>query len=302
MPQFFAKTNFKFVAYRWKAVGLSSIILVAGLIALIVRGPNWSVDFRGGIDCQVQFAQPVTDGAVRSALVGLEIGEVKTISALGRRDEILIRMKATERAETAVENMKQQLTRAFPGNSFEIRSMDVVGPKVGRELRNSGIISGVIAIILLLIYISWRFRFDFALGGVIALIHNVLITLAFLFMFGYELSLNVLAAILTLIGYSINDSVVVFDRIRENSKKLRQMSMGELIDLSINETLSRSVITSVTVFLTALVLYIFGGEVLRGFSFVMVVGVAAASYATVFIAAPVIVERAERVAFKGKKR
>jgi preprotein translocase SecF subunit len=302
MPQFFAKTNFKFVAYRWKAVGISSAIIIAGLIALIVRGPNWSVDFSGGVDIQILFSQPVSDGDVRSALSDLEVGEVKTISAIGRPDEILIRMKAAESSETAMNDLRQRLEQGFPGNSFEIRNVDVVGPKVGRELRNSGIISGVIAIILLLIYISWRFRFDFALGGVIALVHNVLITLAFLFFLDYELSLNVLAAILTLIGYSINDSVVVFDRIRENMKKLRSMSMGELIDLSINETLSRSVITSVTVFLTALVLFIFGGEALRGFSFVMVVGVAAASYATVFIAAPVIVERAERAALKGKKR
>ncbi len=302
MPQFFAKTNFKFVAYRWRALAISLTIVGAGLIALIIRGPNWSIDFQGGTDVQVRFERTVSDGDVRTALSGMEVGEVKTIGGLGTQDELLIRIKASADNRNMGLEVQQRLAERFPGNKIEIRNVQQVGPKVGRELRNSGLISAIIAIVLLLIYITWRFRFDFAVGGIIALVHNVLITLAFLFFLDYELSLNVLAAMLTLIGYSINDSVVVFDRIRENMKKLKQMSMAELIDLSINETLSRSVITSVTVFLTALVLYIFGGEVLRGFSFVMVVGVAAASYATVFIAAPVIVERAERAALKGSKR
>ncbi len=301
MPQFFSKTNFKFVAYRWKALAISLTIIGAGLVALIIRGPNWSIDFRGGTDIQVRFQQNLSDGEIRDALSGLDVGEVKTIGGLGQQEDILIRLKAGGSDQNSQQLVESRLKERFPGNSFEVRNVQNVGPKVGRELRNSGIISGIIAIILLLIYITWRFRFDFALGGVIALVHNVFITLAFLFFFDYELSLNVLAAMLTLIGYSINDSVVVFDRIRENMKKLRQMSMAELIDLSINETLSRSVITSVTVFLTALVLFVFGGEVLRGFSFVMVIGVVAASYATVFIAAPVIVERAERAALRGKK-
>lgn len=302
MPQFFAKTNIKFVAYRWRAITVSTIIIVAGIIALIIRGPNWSIDFRGGIDMQVRFAQPVTDGQVRDALSGLGVGEVKTISALGQPDEILIRMKAAENSAELQQQIQSRLESAFPGNAAEIRNMEIVGPKVGRELRQSALISGVVAVVLLLIYITWRFKFEFAVGGIVALVHNVLLALAFLFFFDYELSLTVLAAMLTLIGYSINDSVVVFDRIRENLKKLRSMSMADIIDLSINETLSRSVITSVTVFLTVLVLLIFGGEVLRGFAFVMVIGVLAASYATVFIAAPVILEWAERAALKGKKK
>jgi preprotein translocase SecF subunit len=302
MPQFFAKTNFKFIAYRWYAITVSSIIIVAGLVTMIIRGPNWSIDFRGGIDMQVRFAQPVREGQVREALGGMEVGEVKRISALGRADEILIRMKASENTSQLQNDIRRNLEQAFPGNEIEIRNVDIVGPKVGRELRQSALISGIVAIVLLLIYISWRFKLEFAVGGIIALLHNVLITIAFLAFFNIELSLTVLAAMLTLVGYSINDSVVVFDRIRENLKKLRQMSMGDLIDLSINETLSRSVITSVTVFLTVLALWLFGGEVLRGFSFVMVVGVAAASYATVFIAAPVILEWTQQTAIKGKKR
>ena len=198
--------------------------------------------------------------------------------------------------------MEEKMSGACPGNSVEIREIARVGPRVGRELRNSAAISAVVAIILLLAYSSWRFRFEFAIGGIIALVHNVGVTLAFVVFMDYELSLSVLAAFLTLIGYSINDTIVVFDRIRENMKKLKDMSLADVMDRSINDTLSRSVITSVTVFLSTLVLYIFGGEVLRGFSFVMLVGVIASAYATVFVSAPVVVEWAEKAILKGKKK
>lgn len=302
MPQFFAKTNFKFVGQRRRTITISIAIILAGIITMIVRGPNWSIDFRGGLDMQVRFSEAVTDGEVRSALAALEVGEVKTIAGLGQTEDILIRMKVSGSNEATQRQVDETLRSAFPGKSFEIRNVSVVGPRVGRELRNSAIVSGVIAIVLLLIYITWRFKVEFAFGGIIALVHNVGITLAFVAFFDYELSLNVLAAFLTLIGYSINDTIVVFDRIRENMKKLRQMSLGELMDLSINETLSRSVITSVTVFLTTLVLFIFGGPVLRGFSFVMLIGVITSAYATVFVSAPVVLEWAEKRALKGRKR
>ncbi len=302
MPQFFQKTNFKFVAQRRRTVALSGIIILAGILTLIIRGPNWSIDFRGGLDMQVRFAQPVTDGQVRSALTDLDVGEVKTISGLGQSEDLLIRLKVSENSGETQQLVKQKLESAFPGNTIEIRNSSLVGPKVGRDLRRSAILSGIVALLLLMIYVSWRFTFQFAIGGIIALVHNVGLTLAFLAFFNYELSLTVLAAFLTLVGYSINDTIVVFDRIRENMKKLRSMNMTDLMDLSINETLSRSVITSVTVFLTVLVLYLFGGPVLRGFSFVMLVGVIASAYATVFVSAPVVVEWAEKQAMKGRKR
>ncbi|MBI5058431.1 protein translocase subunit SecF [candidate division KSB1 bacterium] len=302
MPQFFHNANYKFVVHRYRTATISGVVILAGIIAMIIRGPNWSVDFRGGLDMTVRFAQPLSESQVRDAFGGIEIGEVKTIGRLGQQSDILIRTKVTENSDATQKQIKERLDRTFPGNPVEIRNVSMVGPRVGRELRNSAILSGIIAVGLLLIYISWRFRFEFAIGGIIALVHNVGVTLAFLVFFNYELSLAVLAAFLTLIGYSINDTIVVFDRIRENMKKLRNMSMGEIMDLSINETLSRSVITSVTVFLTTLVLYVFGGEVLRGFAFVMLVGVIASAYATVFVSAPVVVEWAEKAVLKGKKR
>jgi len=301
MPQFFANAHYKFVAYRWRTVTISGIIILAGLVTMAIRGPNWSVDFRGGMDVQVRFAQPLSDGQVRSALADMNVGEVKTISGLGQKEDILIRLKVTENSEETQRLVQQKLEASFPGNSVEIRNVAVVGPKVGRDLRRSALLSGVLAVIMLLIYISWRFKFEFAIGGIIALVHNVGVAMAFLVFFNYELSLSVLAAFLTLVGYSINDTIVVFDRIRENMKKRRALNLRDIMDLSINETLSRSVITSVTVFITVLVLFIFGGDVLRGFSFVMLVGVIASAYATVFVSAPIVVEWAEKRMVKGRK-
>lgn len=302
MPQFFANANYKFVQHRWRTLTISAVITLAGIVLMIIRGPNWSVDFRGGMDLTVRFAQTVTDGQVRAALGDLQVGEVKTIGGLGAQSDILICMKVVENSTNTQAQIQQQLEKAFPGNQIEIRNIALVGPRVGRELRNSAFISAVVALVLLLAYISWRFRFEFAIGGIIALVHNCGVTLAFVVFMDYELSLSVLAAFLTLIGYSINDTIVVFDRIRENMKKLRDTSLADIMDISINETLSRSVITSVTVFLTTLVLYIFGGEVLRGFSFVMLIGVITSAYATVFVSAPVVVEWAEKAILKGKKK
>jgi len=302
MVRFFGKTTFDFIGPRWKLLIVSIIIIVAGIISFAIRGANWSIDFSGGLDMQVLFETPVSDGQVRSALSGMEVGEVKTISSLGRPDEILIRLKVAENSEATQLQVLDKLNQAFPGNRAEIRNVDVVGPKVGAELRRQAIISAVVAIVLLLIYISWRFKFEYALGGIVALVHDVLITLAFISFFHVEFSLTVLAAILTLIGFSINDTIVVYDRIRENLKKLRQMRLAQIMNQSINETLSRTVITSLTVFLTVLVLYIFGGGALKGFSFAMLVGVITGTYSSVFVAAPVVLEWAERQAIKGKRR
>jgi preprotein translocase subunit SecF len=302
MFQFFKKPNIDFISQRQKALVFSGLIIVAGLIMMIVNGPNWSIDFRGGLDIQVRFEEPVSDGQVRNALSGMGVGEVKTISSLGHVDDILIRIKESSNSATLQKQISASLNSAFPGNSHEIRSVDVVGPKVGRELRQQAMISAVVALVLLLIYISWRFEFKFAVGSIAALTHDVLITMAFFTFFGYEFSLSVLAAFLTLIGFSLNDTIVIYDRIRENLGKLRQMSLAQIMNQSINETLSRTVITSLTLFLTILVLFVFGGPVLRGFSFAMMVGIITGTYSSVYIAAPVVLEWSERTALKGKKR
>jgi preprotein translocase SecF subunit len=232
----------------------------------------------------------------------MSVGEVKTISSLGQPDEISVRLKVTENSSETQRQVLEKLSAAFPGNEVEVRNVDVVGPKVGGELRRQAIISAVVACALLLIYISWRFHFEYALGGVLSLVHDTLLTMAFLTFFNYEFSLQVLAAILTLLGFSINDTIVIYDRIRENLKKLRQMNLAEIMNLSINETLSRTIITSLTVFMAVLVLFIFGGPVLRGFSFAMLVGVLTGTYSSIYVASPIVLEWAERKALKGKKR
>lgn len=302
MPQFFHNTKYEFVSYRWKCIAVSIAIIVLGMITFAIRGANWSIDFRGGLDMQIRTQTPVAVHDIRTALTGLDVGEVKTITALGQQEAYLIRMKSPEQSAETQKEVVSRLSAKFPGNHIEIRNVEVVGPKVGRELRTQAVISALIAFALLLVYITWRFEISFAVGAIIALIHDVLVTLAFFAFFNYELSLTVLAAILTLIGFSLNDTVVVYDRIRENLKKLRSMKLSDIMNLSINETLSRTIITSLTVFLTVLVLFIFGGPVLKGFSFAMLVGVITGTYSSVYIAAPVVLEWSERNALKGKKR
>jgi preprotein translocase subunit SecF len=302
MPHFFHKTQIKFIEARWVCISISILIIVSGIVSMAIRGMNWSIDFRGGLEIQVRFAQHVSDGAVRAALSGSGVDEVKTISGLGAQDEMSISLKSSENSNQVQAQIKSKLEAAFPGNPVEIRNVQVVGPKVGRELRGQAMLSAIVALALLLVYISWRFEFKFAVGGVVGLFHDTLLTMAFLSFFGFEFSLTVLAAILTLIGYSLNDTIVVYDRIRENLGKLRTMKLAEIMNLSINETLSRTIITSLTVFLTVLVLFIFGGPVLRGFSFTMLIGVITGTYSSIYISAPIVLEWAEKTAVKGKKR
>jgi preprotein translocase subunit SecF len=273
MPHFFHKTSINFIGIRWICISISAIVILAGLVTMLIRGMHYSIDFVGGLEIQTRFENPITIGEVRSALSGLNVDEIKTISSLGEKPEILIRAKASGNTENQQRQIKDQLAKSFPNNPSELRNVQVVGPKVGRELRGQAMLSALVTMILILIYVSWRFEFVYAVGGVVGLIHDTLLTLSFLAFFNYEFSLTVLAAILTLLGFSINDTIVVYDRIRENLKKLRSMRLAEIMNLSINETLSRTIITSLTVFLAVLVLFIFGGPVLRGFSFTMLVGV-----------------------------
>ncbi len=302
MPQFFKKTNIDFISIRWICITVSAIIIVSGMVTLLVRGQYWSIDFTGGLEIQVQFEQPVSDHQVRQALAGMNTGEIKTITSLGQKPEMLIRVQAGANPDSMKNLVQARLAAGFPNDRFAIRKAEVVGPKVGRELRGQAILSTLLTMIMLLLYISWRFEFVYAVGGVVGLIHDTLLTLAFLTFFGYEFSLTVLAAILTLLGFSINDTIVVYDRIRENLKKLRAMSLADIMNLSINETLSRTIITSLTVFLTVLVLFIFGGPVLRGFSFTMLVGVVTGTYSSVYVSAPIVLEWSRKSALKGKKR
>lgn len=292
MVQFFRETHIDFMKKRNYAIGASVIIILIGIASLFIKGgPAYSIDFLGGTEIYVQFPQDQTPGPVRDALaaIGYTDAEVKQFG--GSRD-YLIRVQQEENALQASDNIIAALQKAFSANPPEMRSVDTVGPKIGSELRSASVWATLISLGLILVYVSFRFEFIFAVGAVVALFHDVIVTLGFFSLFNLEINLAVVAAFLTLVGFSLNDTIVIFDRIRENLKVHRRenLPMEDIINLSINQTLSRTILTSLTVFFVVVVLFLFGGEVLHNFSFCMLVGVIAGSYSTIFIASPMLVE------------
>jgi preprotein translocase SecF subunit len=252
-------------------------------------GPKYGVDFLGGTVIQVQFPQAPNIGDVRQALAaaGYDDAEIKTF---GAANEILLRVQQQGEGETVSESIMKALQAAFPQNQPEQRLVESVGPKVGKELRTAAIWATLISLTLILIYVSFRFEFIFAVGAVVALFHDVMVTLSFLSFWSLEINLTVVAALLTIVGFSLNDTIVVMDRIRENRRIHRDGTIEKLINLSVNQTLGRTIITSLTVFIVVLILLFFGGEVIYNFSFAMTVGVISGVYSTVYIAAPIVVE------------
>jgi len=247
------------------------------------------IDFTGGTSLQLRFENEVDIGQIRNILSDIGFGGAE-IKEFGVDNEILIRIQQQSQNEDVSENVINELSDKLPGNKLEIRMNEAVGPRIGNELRRATIWAILAALILILIYISWRFEFKFAVGAVAALFHDVLITLGVFSVLGLELSLAVIAAFLTIIGYSLNDTIVVFDRIRENLKVLRREDYINIFNTSINQTLSRTILTSMTTFVVVLILFFFGGEVIHNFSFALVVGVIVGTYSSMFIASPVVVE------------
>jgi preprotein translocase subunit SecF len=289
-----ANTNYDFLRWRWHALVLSLAIIGAGVATMAMQGLRLGIDFTGGTQIVVRFAQPTTEDAVRNALAGLP-GEpsVQTYGPPGS-NEILIRLQqvvAREQGTNIEEAGRIALERLRAANigDFEPQSTDAVGPVIGEELRQRGIYATLTALGGILVYIGLRFRFSFAVGAVVAVFHDILITFSLLHWFGYDLTLNVIAAILTITGYSVNDTIVVFDRVRENQRLMRRASVAEMINRAVNQTLSRTVITAGTTFLAVLALFIFGGEVLRGMSFTLLVGIVTGTYSTIFIASAVAI-------------
>jgi preprotein translocase subunit SecF len=293
----FKDPKFDFLKWRWPAVGLSLLVIVAGAVAIAMQGgPALGIDFSGGTALIVKFDDPVTEEAVRDAIG--EIAGESVVQQFGADDdnELLIRLPQTEEGtslEVGANAVREALGRGAVG-TFEVVSQELVGPVIGEVLTRRGINAFGFAMAGILIYIGLRFRFSFAVGAVIAVAHDVLVTLAMLTFFGYELSLNVVAAMLTITGYSVNDSIVVFDRVRENLRRMRRDNFETLVNASINQTLSRTIITSGTTLFAVLALFVFGGEVLRGFAFTMIVGVISGTYSTIFIAAVVAIVISER--------
>ncbi len=287
------KPNFDFLRWRWHAIALSTLVIVAGMVSMTTQGLPLGIDFSGGTIVILKFERPVTEEAVRTALAGMP-GE-KVVQQYGEAgaNEILVRLpqlvdEQGASLEEGAKAVEAAIDKASLGK-YEVRSREIVGPVIGRDLQRKGIYATLASIGGILVYIAFRFRLSFAVGAVVATFHDILVTLTFLTFFGYELSLNVVAAILTITGYSVNDTIVIFDRVRENQRSMRRDALAQIVNTSVNQTLSRTIITAGTTFLAVFALYLFGGEVLEGFAFTMLVGIVTGTYSTVFIAAAVAI-------------
>jgi preprotein translocase subunit SecF len=288
---FLKNPNFNFIQWRWHALVLSLIVVLAGAGVILTRGLALGIDFSGGTLIVVKFQQPVQEDAVRSALESIEGDKVIQPYGEASENEWLIRLPQVaeeSNLEAGGQSVLNALTKANLGQ-FELLQRDSVGPVIGRDLQLKGIYATLASIVGITIYIALRFRFAFAIGAIAATLHDILVTIAFLAFFGYELSLNIVAALLTITGYSVNDTIVIFDRVRENLRSMRREPLETVVNKSVNQTLSRTIITAGTTFVAVLALFLFGGEVLEGFAFTMLVGIVAGTYSTVFIASAIAI-------------
>jgi len=282
--------NIPFTRYRKIAVMLSTAVNLAVLIALFVKGPNLGVDFAGGTVVQLKFQQKVAIPDIRRALetVGLGTAVIQDFGEQGS-NEYLVRLDKTSGEIGAMsEQIKKALSDQFGAGNFELRRIESVGPKVGEDLRFRGVMSVLAATVMMGVYIWLRFELRFGVGAVIALTHDILVTVGALLLANYEFDLTIVAALLTVVGYSVNDTVIVCDRIRENMRKIKRENLESIINTSINETLSRTIITTSTAIMVLVALFFLGGAVIRPFAFALLVGFFSGVYSTIFIASPVI--------------
>lgn len=279
-------THFDFVGKMKIAVGISVALIIISILSVVWHGGlNFGIDFAGGTIIQVKFTKTAPADVIRKSFQGIHIDDA-IIQEIGQ-DEVIVRTNQpmTKELQTKV---GEALTGQFGAGNFDIRRIEFVGPKVGKDLTNKAILAIVFAWIGMLIYIAWRFEFRYALGAIIALIHDTIIVIGALSLLNKEFTLTIVAALLTVIGYSVNDTIVVFDRIRENRKKDLKRRLGEIINSSVNETLSRTILTSFTVFLVLIALFFLGGPVIHDFAFALLVGIAVGTYSSIFIASPIV--------------
>ncbi len=292
----FKNTKYDFLGKSKIAVSLSLIVIVAGMLSIMVKGGlNLSIDFTGGTIAQLKFEEPVAIPELRDLLQGKDLGNIGVV-AFGDENEVLIKTAASG---TIVE---QKLSNAFDDKKFEIRRIESVGPKIGKELSTTAVRAILVALILILIYIAFRFDFYYAIGAVVALMHDILITLGLFSLLNLEINLEIIAAFLTIVGYSLNDTIVVFDRIRENIKALSREKLETIVNTALNGTLSRTVITSVTTLIVVVILFIIGLSIIQLFAFALIVGVIVGTYSSIYIASPVMVYFENRAGRKMKKK
>ena len=276
-----------FMKYRDLAVGLSIVAMAISLGLFFVRGLNYGVDFKGGTMLEVQSKTgPADISAMRDKLHKLGLGGVQ-IQQFGAPTDVLIRIEQQPGGDGEQQVALKKAVDAL-GPGFTQRRVEVVGPAVSGELRRTSFIAVLASLLAIVAYVWFRFEWQFAVGAIVALIHDVLLTVGVFSLFQFEFDLSIIAALLTILGYSVNDTVVVSDRIRENLRKFKRMDLNQLLDLSINETLSRTILTACTAIVVLLALYIFGGEVIRNFNFAMLFGIVVGTYSSIFIAAPIL--------------
>ncbi|MDX2480745.1 MAG: protein translocase subunit SecF [Desulfuromusa sp.] len=293
--------NIDFVGKRKLALIVSVVLIVIGLASLLVKGPNYGIDFAGGTLVQVQFAQPTDASAIKEAISGLELGSPVVQSFGDNQNEFLIRVEqASGELKGLSVQIQDALEKTYEKGNIDIRRVEMVGPQVGKDLRNKGLKALFYAMLGLLVYISWRFEFRFAVGAIIALVHDVLITLGAFSLSGREIDLPIIAAFLAIIGYSLNDTIIVYDRIRENLGKHNKESFPFVVNRSINETLSRTLLTSGTTLLVILALFVLGGGVIHNFAFAMLIGVLIGTYSSIFVASPVLIFWQQKTATRSK--
>lgn len=280
-------TNINFMSARKLTYVISVAMVILSCICISIKGFNYGIDFSGGILMEIKSEQKIDLDKVRAELSVVEIDEVNLQTIGENGDEVMIRAQAknlNEKEQMAVVNKIKSLL----GNEYEYRKVELVGPQVGDELKQAGIVASIIAILAISIYIWIRFEWQFALGAMIGLIHDIITTVGLLSLFGMDFSLTTVAAILTLAGYSVNDTVVTYDRIRENLRKYKKMPQFDLLNKSINDIFSRTILTGLTTMLAAISLFIFGGDTLRSFSFTIVWGIMVGTYSSIYVSAVIL--------------
>ena len=289
----FNKTNIDFVGKSNIAKFLSMALIIAGLASLALKGgPELSIDFTGGTIAQLQFDSAVDIGELRAKLAenGFESSEIITF---GSPNEVLIKTQFSGANSELESNLRTAIK-----SEFQVRRVESVGPKIGKELQSDALSAILLSLLLILIYISFRFDRFYAYGAVVALIHDVLITMGVFSLLSIEIDLTIVAAFLTIVGYSLNDTIVVFDRIRENVIKHARESLDAIVNISLNSTLGRTIVTSLTTFVVVLSLFLFGGEVIKNFAFALIVGIFVGTYSSIYVASPVMMYFEKKVAAK----
>lgn len=289
----FNKTNIDFVGKSTIAKYLSMVLIIAGLASLAMKGgPELSIDFTGGTIAQLQFENAVDVSELRTTLAenGFESSEIITF---GSPNEVLIKTQFSGANSELESNLRTAIK-----SEFQVRRVESVGPKIGKELQSDALSAILLSLLLILIYISFRFDRFYAYGAVVALIHDVLITMGIFSLLSIEIDLTIVAAFLTIVGYSLNDTIVVFDRIRENVIKHARESLDTIVNISLNSTFGRTIVTSLTTFVVVLSLFLFGGEVIKNFAFALIVGIFVGTYSSIYVASPVMMYFEKKVAAK----